>query len=67
MPWEALFRAVAAIGDRHDGRPHWGKRHFHTAETLEPRYPDWHVFQAHRRHYDPDGRFANAHVRRVLG
>ena len=34
MPWEALFRAVAAIGDRHDARPHWGKRHFHTAETL---------------------------------
>ena len=67
MPWEALFRAVAAIGDRHDARPHWGKRHFHTAETLELRYPEWEAFQAHRRHFDPDGRFANAHVRRVLG
>ena len=67
MPWEAMFRAVAAVGDRHDARPHWGKRHFHTAETLEPRYPEWHAFQAHRRHYDPEGRFANAHVRRVLG
>jgi L-gulonolactone oxidase len=67
MPWESLFRAVAAIGDRHDARPHWGKRHFHTAETLEPRYPEWQAFQAHRRHFDPDGRFANAHVRRVLG
>ena len=67
MPWEAVFRAVAAIGDRHDARPHWGKRHFHTAATLEGRYPEWHAFQAHRRHYDPDGRFANDHVRRVLG
>ena len=23
------------------GRPHWGKLHFQTAETLAPRYPEW--------------------------
>ena len=67
MPWEALFRSVAQVGDRYGARPHWGKRHFHTAETLEARYDEWDAFGAHRRHFDPDGRFANPHVRRVLG
>ena len=27
--------------DEYGGRPHWGKRHFQTAETLRPRYPRW--------------------------
>ena len=67
MPWEAFFRAVHEIADPHGARPHWGKRHFHTAETLAPRYPEWNRFQAVRRELDPDGRFANAYVRRVLG
>jgi L-gulonolactone oxidase len=67
MPWEAYFRAVQAIGDRHDARPHWGKRHFQTAATLAPRYPGWERFQAVRRRLDPDGRFTNAYVRRTLG
>ena len=66
MPWEALFRAIAAIGARHDARPHWGKRHFHTAATLAPRYPHWEAFQEQRRAFDPGGTFANPHVRRVL-
>lgn len=67
MPWEPFFRAVAEIGDRYDARPHWGKRHFHTAATIAPRYPEWEAFAETRRRFDPDGRFANAHVRRVLG
>ena len=67
MPWEAFFRDVHAICDPLGARPHWGKRHFHTAETLAPRYPEWERFQAVRRRMDPDGRFANAYVRRVLG
>ena len=67
MPWEPYFRAVAEIMDELDGRPHWGKRHFHTAATLRPRYPHWDRFQAVRRRLDPQGRFANAYVERVLG
>jgi L-gulono-1,4-lactone dehydrogenase len=67
MTWEPYFRAVAEIMDELDGRPHWGKRHFHTAATLRPRYPEWERFQAVRRRLDPEGRFANAHVQRVLG
>ena len=67
MPWEPYFRAVAAIGAEHGARPHWGKRHFHTAATLAPLYPGWERFQAVRRELDPDGRFTNGYVERVLG
>jgi FAD-linked oxidoreductase len=67
MAWEPYFRAVEAIMDELDGRPHWGKRHFQTAATLRPRYPDWGRFQAVRARLDPDGRFSNEWTDRVLG
>ncbi len=67
MAWEPYFRAVEAIMDELDGRPHWGKRHFQTAATLRPRYPEWDRFQAVRARLDPEGRFANAWTERVLG
>ena len=67
MPFEPYFRAVEAIMDRYDGRPHWGKRHFQTAATLAPRYPEWDAFQAARRELDPHGLFTNDYVRRTLG
>lgn len=67
MAWEPYFRAVEAIMDDYDGRPHWGKRHFQTAETLRPRYPRWDDFQAVRARLDPGGRFGNAYSDRVLG
>jgi L-gulonolactone oxidase len=66
MEWEPYFRAVEEIMDGFEGRPHWGKRHFQTAATLRSRYPDWTRFSAVRERFDPDGRFANAYVRRVL-
>ena len=67
MEWRPYFQAVAEIMDELDGRPHWGKRHFHTAATLRARYPDWGRFQAVRARLDPGGRFANAWTDRVLG
>ncbi|MFE1950019.1 D-arabinono-1,4-lactone oxidase [Streptomyces sp. NPDC059524] len=65
--YEAFFRAVEAIMDEYEGRPHWGKRHFQTAATLAPRYPGWRDFQAVRARLDPEGVFTNDYVRRVLG
>jgi FAD-linked oxidoreductase len=67
MPWEPYFRAVEAIADAHGGRPHWGKRHFQTAQTLAERYPEWERFRAVRARLDPEGRFANAYTDQVLG
>jgi L-gulono-1,4-lactone dehydrogenase len=67
MAWEPYFRAVEAIMDELGGRPHWGKRHFQTAATLRPRYPEWDRFQAVRARLDPHGGFANDWTDRVLG
>ncbi|HEY5192313.1 MAG TPA: D-arabinono-1,4-lactone oxidase [Solirubrobacteraceae bacterium] len=67
MEWRPYFQAVEEIMDSFDGRPHWGKRHFQTAATLRPRYPEWDRFQAVRARLDPQGRFANAWIDRVLG
>ncbi len=67
MVWEPYFHAVESIMDELGGRPHWGKRHFQTAATLRPRYPEWDRFQAVRARLDPRGRFANDWTDRVLG
>jgi L-gulonolactone oxidase len=67
MAFEPAFREVEAAMSELGGRPHWGKRSFLSAAELAPRYPRWEDFQAVRRRLDPDGRFANAWVRDVLG
>jgi len=67
MEWEPLLRATEEIMDGFGGRPHWGKRHFQSAGTLASRYPEWEAFAAVRARLDPEGRFANDYVRRVLG
>ena len=67
MEFETYFRAVERIMDGYGGRPHWGKRHYQSAHTLAARYPDWERFQAVRRRFDPEGRFANDYTDRVLG
>jgi L-gulono-1,4-lactone dehydrogenase len=65
--YHAYFEAVEDIMDDYGGRPHWGKLHFQTAETLAPRYPQWDAFQAVRKRLDPNGMFANPYLDRVLG
>jgi FAD-linked oxidoreductase len=67
MEFETYFRAVEAIMDEYDGRPHWGKRHYQSESTLGPRYPEWDRFAKIRDRFDPDGRFENDYLRRVLG
>jgi L-gulonolactone oxidase len=66
LNWEAYFREVEQVMNEYEGRPHWGKRHFQTSETLADRYPRWDDFAAIRNRHDPDGRFANAYLERVL-
>jgi len=65
--YQQYFEAVEQIMSGYGGRPHWGKLHFQTAETLAPRYPEWDRFQAVRARLDPAGRFSNPHLERVLG
>ena len=65
--YERFFSEVEAIMDAFDGRPHWGKLHYQTAETLRRRYPLWDSFSAVRDRLDPERRFGNAYLDRVLG
>ena len=67
MEWRPYFEAVEEIMRDYGGRPHWGKRHFQTAELLAPLYPEWARFQAARDELDPDRVFANEYAVRVLG
>ena len=67
MEWRPYFEAVEAIMEEYDGRPHWGKRHFQTHETLARRYPRWSEFATVRDRLDPDRVFRNEYTDRVLG
>jgi L-gulonolactone oxidase len=65
-PYDQYFQGVEAIMNDYGGRPHWGKMHFQTAETLSSRYPRWDAFRAIRDKLDPDRRFTNPYLDRVL-
>jgi L-gulonolactone oxidase len=67
MAYEPFFRDVEALMNRFEGRPHWGKLHFQTADVLRDRYPRWEEFAAARKRCDPAGVFRNAYLDRVLG
>jgi L-gulonolactone oxidase len=67
MEFETYFRAVEGIMDEYEGRPHWGKRHYQSAATLRSRYPEWDRFAEIRERFDPERRFENDYLRRVLG
>jgi L-gulono-1,4-lactone dehydrogenase len=67
MEFESYFRGVETIMDEYGGRPHWGKRHYQSAATLRPRYPGFDRFLAVRDRLDPERKFENDYLRRVLG
>lgn len=61
------FEAVEQIMLEHGGRPHWGKLHTLTADRLRESYPRFDDFTALRDQLDPDRRFTNRYLDRVLG
>ena len=67
MEYRPYFEGVERIMDAYGGRPHWGKLHFQTATTLAERYPEWERFAAVRDRVDPERRFSNPYLERVLG
>ncbi|MFI6054769.1 D-arabinono-1,4-lactone oxidase [Streptomyces violascens] len=66
-PYQAYFTAVERIMTAHAGRPHWGKVHTRDAAYFAEVYPRFSEFTALRDRLDPERRFANAYLRRVLG
>ena len=61
------FTAVEDIMLGFGGRPHWGKMHTQTAETLRELYPRFDDFLRVRDDLDPERRFSNPYLDRVLG
>ncbi|MFJ9853834.1 D-arabinono-1,4-lactone oxidase [Streptomyces sp. NPDC101150] len=66
-PHEAYFAAAERIMTAHGGRPHWGKLHTRDADYLAEAYPRFGEFTALRDRLDPERRFTNGYLRRVLG
>ncbi|MFH9013567.1 D-arabinono-1,4-lactone oxidase [Streptomyces sp. NPDC017943] len=66
-PYQRYFTAAERIFTAHEGRPHWGKIHTRDAEYLSEVYPRFGEFTALRDRLDPDRRFQNDYLRRVLG
>jgi FAD/FMN-containing dehydrogenase len=62
-----LFDACEAVFRRHDGRPHWGKRHSLTAPDLATLYPQFEAFRGLRARVDPAGKFLNKYLRGLFG
>jgi L-gulono-1,4-lactone dehydrogenase len=67
MDYEPYFRAVEDIMRSYGGRPHWGKLHFRERDDLRDAYPQWEGFASVRAKLDPEGRFRNPYLDRVLG
>ena len=67
VPFERYFRAVEERMRALDGRPHWGKMHYRTADDLRPAYPRFDEFLAVRDALDPDRVFTNPYLQTVLG
>jgi FAD-linked oxidoreductase len=67
QPHETYFGAVESVMVGLGGRPHWGKLHTRTAEYLRTAYPAFDEVVALRDKLDPERRFGNAYLERVLG
>lgn len=63
----AYFAAAQDIFTAHDGRPHWGKIHTLGADYFARAYPRFNDFVRTRDDLDPDRRFTNEYLARVLG
>jgi FAD-linked oxidoreductase len=66
-PYQAYFTAAERIFTAHEGRPHWGKVHTQDAAYFAGAYPRFGEFTELRNRLDPDRRFQNDYLRRVLG
>jgi FAD-linked oxidoreductase len=66
-PHENYFRDVEAVMTAVGGRPHWGKLHTRDAAYLRGVYPEFGQFAALRDTLDPQRRFGNPYLERVLG
>lgn len=66
LPYQDYFDRFESIVAEVAGRPHWGKLHSLDAARLRPLYPRFEDFRRIRAEVDPEGRFGNPYLARVL-
>jgi len=66
-PYKKYFKAMEAIFRNHNGRPHWAKMHYLTANELADLYPMWNKFLQIRQELDPNGMFLNGYLQQLFG
>jgi FAD-linked oxidoreductase len=67
LPYRAYFDLFESVVAQVAGRPHWGKLHSLDAARLGPLYPRFDDFRRVRAQVDPEGRFGNRYLGRILG
>ena len=67
LPYREYFDAFESAAVAVGGRPHWGKLHSLDAAALSALYPRFADFLAVRARVDPEARFVNPYLARVLG
>jgi FAD/FMN-containing dehydrogenase len=67
LPYQDWFDRFESIVAEVAGRPHWGKMHSLDAARLDALYPRFGDFRRVRAGADPERRFTNAYLTRVLG
>jgi L-gulono-1,4-lactone dehydrogenase len=66
-PHHDYFRDMESVLIAAGGRPHWGKMHTTDSGYLREAYPRFADFLAVRDRLDPERRFGNGYLTRVLG
>jgi FAD-linked oxidoreductase len=66
-PHNPYFKDIENILMEYGGRPHWGKMHSRTADTLATAYPMWDKFHEIRKKLDPNAMFMNDYVKEMFG
>lgn len=64
--YREYFQGAEAIFRNHAGRPHWGKKHNAGPASLRRLYPHWDDFLQIREELDPQARFLNPPLRKLL-
>lgn len=65
--WEEILADFEVIAQKYNGRPHWGKEFRKVdAEYLNTAYPRMNDFKQLRQKFDPDNKFVNDYIARIL-
>ncbi|MEK5232316.1 D-arabinono-1,4-lactone oxidase [Lysinibacillus sp. FSL K6-0232] len=66
MAEQPYFKWVHTLMQKYDGRPHWGKQHYVTAQAVHTLYPEIERFLTIRQQYDPDQVFLTGYLKKLF-